>query len=231
MSIAVTIAGASGTVSTSFSGARGPTGPQGPTGIQGPTGAQGPTGNTGNTGNTGAQGIQGIQGPTGNTGATGTQGIQGPTGVTGATGATGATGPGLYLAQNVTCTAGTSAGNVDVLIYTVPGTPTGAFRAFLSGLAGRLKVALVGSGTVTLTAGTSAGATDLLLAKTIVAATAVGTDYGLVLADLGTAFDALRGFSAQMAAGATIYVRLASSGTITTAPVIEFSAFGAPIGT
>lgn len=154
-------------------------------------------------------------------------GFAGDDGPAGAAGPTGPSGPGLELnaTGGVVCTGATS-GNVDVLVYTVPASPSGNGRCVLTGLILRLGTALVGAGSVTMTAGTSAGASDLIAAQVINSGTAVGVVYGLDLASLGASFDAGKGYNATLAAGATVYVRLAASGTVTTAPVLTAHAYG-----
>lgn len=144
-------------------------------------------------------------------------------------GPTGATGAAFEVtaSSGVTCTAGTSVGNVDTLLYTVPASPSGNGRFNLSGLALRLGTALVGSGNVVLTAGTTQGGTDLILAQTVTSATAVGgSPFGLPFVQLGATFDQASGDNAYLAAGTPIWVRLATSGTVTTGPVFSGHVYG-----
>lgn len=138
--------------------------------------------------------------------------------------------PGL-LAKNVLCSAGTPVASVDQLIYTVPASPSGPNRGTLAALTGRMKTALVGAGTVTVRAGTTAGGNDLLVDKAVTSASAVGLKFGKTLTELGTAFDPLDGYTATLAAGATVYVRMTTAGTVTTAPTFEFNAPGYLEGT
>jgi hypothetical protein len=95
-------------------GAPGPAGPPGPAGATGPAGPAGPKGDRGPTGATG---------PVGAVGPTGAAGPAGPAGPAGAAGARGPTGPkgdpGASLTSvdqldGISCTAGSSAGTIDV---------------------------------------------------------------------------------------------------------------------
>ncbi|MDX1596611.1 MAG: collagen-like protein, partial [Nitrosopumilaceae archaeon] len=67
-------------VSSSYSGEKGPTGPPGPQGDKGPTGPSGPPGDKGPTG---PPGLQGDKGPTGDKGPVGDRGPTGPPGPSG----------------------------------------------------------------------------------------------------------------------------------------------------
>jgi hypothetical protein len=143
-------------------------------------------------------------------------------GATGPTGATGATGTGLSLAKTqVTGPAGAS--NVDTTVYATAGSGNG--RGVLTGIVIRVDTAMAGAGQVVLSVGTSAGGQQFILNYNL-SGVAAGTLIGLNLSELGASFALSTGYSAALAGGDTIVMRLAGSGTITTAPVVTIAALG-----
>lgn len=117
------------------------------------------------------------------------------------------------ITDPTTLTFSTAAGTVDVNPYTVPANPTGPARCSLTMLKVRLESAITGGGTVVIRAGTSVGGNDLLVDSAAwTSATAVGTEVGVSIADLGTGFPASTGYIAELAAGASINVRATTGG-------------------
>lgn len=94
----------------------------------------------------------------------------------------------------------------------VPSSPSGNQRFVLedievwsSGIGGG------DAGTVTLSMGTSAGGTQLLLPQAITSATAAGIQGGLALSSLGASMLIGNGYRAALNAGASIYLRAATT--------------------
>jgi hypothetical protein len=136
-SVSATITGTSPSQTLNLTIPRGDTGATGATGPAGPTGATGPQGPIGLTGLTGPQGPTGLTGPQGPTGNTGPQGPQGDTGPAGPTGPAGTT-----LWSELTGTPATFPPNVDVQIFTTPGSNTWTEQPWVSSCT----ITLIGGG-------------------------------------------------------------------------------------
>lgn len=159
----------------------------------------------------GTQGFQGFQGATGLQGAQGAQGASGGAGAQGNQGFQGVTGASTQPVQSTACAFSASIGNQDTVAYTVPASPTGAGRFVLTHIVIRLTTAITGSGTVTVRCGTTVGGNDILVDAAWTSATAVGTQIGISIADLGTGMLAANGYELALAASATVNVRAATS--------------------
>lgn len=86
---------------------------------------------------------------------------------------------------------GTSGTNTDTTIYTI----SALVSCLITGVELYLDTAQTGATSVcTLTVGTSAGGAQYIVSQTITTATTAGTAYGLALTDLGTQFDAAKGY-------------------------------------
>jgi hypothetical protein len=117
------------------------------------------------------------------------------------------------IAAATTLTFSTGAGTADVTAYTVPASPSGTKRFKLYLMIVRLTVAITGGGTVVIRAGTTTGGNDLLVdSATWNSGTAVGTEVGVAIADLGTAFTAAKGYIAELDASATAKARATTAG-------------------
>lgn len=165
-------------------------------------------------GGSGTQGFQGAQGTQGAQGAQGAQGVQGTQGAQGSQGFQGVNSQPVVPAT--TLTFNLTAGTVDVVPFTVPASPTGPARFVMTWVVVRLSTAIVGTGNVVIRVGTTVNGNDLLVDSSAwVAATPVGTEIGLNIAELGTAFTAARGYTtAALDAGATANARATTAGTI-----------------
>lgn len=108
-----------------------------------------------------------------------------------------------------------TAGNVDLLVFTVPASPTGSGRFVIQRAYARVNAAIVGTGTVAVRVGTSAGDNSIGSDQTASSATTAGTIFsGLAIASRGSAVLVANSYEASLAAGATIYARAATTGTI-----------------
>lgn len=125
---------------------------------------------------------------------------------------------GMPSAPDVTLTFPLAAGSADATVFTVPATPTGAGRFTLQRVEVRLSTALGASdtGTVAVRVGTTLGGNDIGTDQTITNATAQGVIFsGLSIATRGSAMLVANGYELSMAAGAQIFMRATTTGTIT----------------
>lgn len=119
------------------------------------------------------------------------------------------------------------AGTVDVNPYNVPATPAGPNRFSLTMLKVRLESAITGGGTVVIRAGTTVGGNDLLVDSAAWnSATAVGTEVGVSLADIGIGVPASTGYITELAASAAIWVRATTGGGGVTAGAAKVYPYG-----
>ncbi len=120
-----------------------------------------------------------------------------------------------------------AAGNVDQLIWTVPASPSGSGRFMVQRAYARMSVAIVGTGTVAVRIGTSAGDNSIGVDQTVSSATAVGVIFsGQAVSSRGSALLVANSYEGVLAAGATIYARAATTGTIS-AGACEIDIYGA----
>lgn len=118
-------------------------------------------------------------------------------------------------------------GTADVTAYTVPASPSGTNRFVATFMVIRLSTAITGAGNVVVRAGTTTGGNDLLTDSAAwTNATAVGTAIGLSIADLGTAFPASAGYTAALAAAATLKARATTAGGGVTAGAATVYVYG-----
>ena len=107
-----------------------------------------------------------------------------------------------------------SSGNADGTAFTVPASPSGAGRFVLSRVVVRLSTALTGSGSVAVTVGATAGGQEFVTSQTVNSSSSVGVIAGLNISTLGASMLATQGYEAVLAAGATVVVRCATTGTV-----------------
>lgn len=108
-----------------------------------------------------------------------------------------------------------AAGSADLLIFTVPASPTGSGRFVIQRAYARVHTAITGTGTVAVRIGTSVGDNSIGSDQTVSSATAAGTIFsGLTIASRGSAILVANSYEASLAAGATIYARATTTGTI-----------------
>lgn len=139
-------------------------------------------------------------------------------------GPVGPTGPGgdVPLATyQLTCP---TSDETDTTIYTAPNN--GSKNTLVWMVVGRIRIALVGSGSVVIKVGKTAGAETIVPAYTVNSSKTAGTMIALALTERGSLCDPLTGYIFTMDALETIVVRATATGSITTAPVIDWSVMG-----
>jgi hypothetical protein len=108
-----------------------------------------------------------------------------------------------------------AAGNNDLLVFTVPASPTGPGRFILQRAYARAREVLVGAGSIAVRIGTSAGDDSIGTDQTVTSARAVGTIFsGQAIASRGSAVLVANSYEAALAAGATIYARATPTGAV-----------------
>lgn len=126
-----------------------------------------------------------------------------------------------------TVTFSTTTGNVDAVVFTIPSSPSGSARFILS----RILVRTTGiggsdTGTVGITVGTTTGGNDIITSQTINNATTTSVIAGLSIATLGTAMTAANGYELVMAAGDTVNLRAATTGTVSASKTATAYVYG-----
>ena len=119
---------------------------------------------------------------------------------------------------------GTSGTNTDTTIYTI----SALVSCLITGVELYLDTAQTGATSVcTMTVGNTAGGTQWILSQTINTATAAGTAYGLATTDLGSNFDATKGYLyySNRTSG-SIIVRCARSVATVTAGKLRYRVLG-----
>lgn len=111
-----------------------------------------------------------------------------------------------------------TAGSADALVFTVPAAPPGAGRFTLQRVEVRLSTALGVSdtGSVLVRVGTTSGGNDIGTDQMVDKTTPAGLIFsGLSIATRGSAMLVANGYELSMAAGAQIFARATTTGTIT----------------
>lgn len=132
------------------------------------------------------------------------------------------------LSEGIIDYNGASGGNTDTTIFTI----SALVSCLITGVELYLDTAQTGTSSVcTLTVGNTAGGMEWIVSQTINTSTAAGTAYGLLLADLGTNFDAAQGyvFYSNRTSG-SIIVRCARSVANVTAGKLRYRVLGVVTG-
>jgi hypothetical protein len=106
-------------------------------------------------------------------------------------------------------------GSQNVIIYTVPSTPTGNGRFILTRCIVRLGVALIGTGTMTISIGLTSGTMGITLPVVITSSTIENIIGGETIASLGTSMSLANAYEATLSAGQNIYCNLTKTGIVT----------------
>jgi multidrug efflux pump subunit AcrA (membrane-fusion protein) len=134
----------------------------------------------------------------------------------------------LVLEPVVTSRVAFAPGTRQVVIYTVPSSPTGLGRFVLTRCIARLAMAFEGSGNMVISTGTTAGGTQILLPFTVTSASAVTVLSGELFTSLGASMLPAQGYEAIVPAGQDIYCNLTKNGTVTGGQ-IDLYLFGIPL--
>ena len=127
----------------------------------------------------------------------------------------------------VTINSGTTAGNVDTTVFSVPAGTTSNTNSFLvTSVLVRVLQAAVGSGTIAFTCGQAAGGTEFLLSQSITSSTAVGSTFGLTTAQVGSLFTSSNMYNALVNGSTSVICRSALTGTLSTQAIVQVTVTG-----